>query len=364
VAHEGLAVVGAIGILAVIPAMSIQYREFLDRGGLRSSIRVTVAVSAISLALWVVISAFIPDAWGSPLEYPTAALAAVSGFLASLTVRDTTSRPLPAIFFAVGWTVFVFSPVALVVLFPVSVGIPIAAGPLDLGGALPVQVAVGASALVVLTVARGWAIESRVHARPRNWLLLLCALIVWAGWLVGFVGLELEVDSVITPRIIVNTVIAPLCAVIGWLVGQRVVTASNSVSGGVGGLLCGIVAISAGSAYFQPLGAAVTGIAAGFACSVFIYRRIRKTGRHTWFIVGAHLIAAGVGLVAVGLFGGSIGFIYDGQPTLVQVQVLSVVGVVVWAGVVSALLWLALRRAARASSPAMEVSDPAENPRA
>jgi ammonia channel protein AmtB len=347
VTHAGLTIVCTLGILAVIPAMSVQYREFLDRTGIRSSVVLTTFISASSLVIWLLISFFVPGVWSSPLVWPTAALAAVAGFLASLTVRDTTSHPLPAALFSIGWTTLVFSPIAIVVLFPTSVGIPLTAGPLDLGGALPVQVAVGAGALVVLTVARRWAVEDRSHVRPRSWLMLCCGLVIWAGWLLGFVGLELEVDSVITPRIIVNSIIAPLCAVIGWLIGQRIVSATTSASGAVAGLFCGVVAISAGSAYFEPLWAVITGLAAGIACSIFAHRRIAKTGRHAWFLVGGHLVAAAVGLIAVGLFGSTLGFIYDGQLTLVELQLLSIVVVATWAGLVSLLLWLLVRQAAR-----------------
>jgi ammonia channel protein AmtB len=345
--HPGLTIVCTFAILAVIPAMSIQYREFLDRTGLRSSIALTTLISTGSLLIWLLISFFIPSVWQSPLEYPTAALAAVAGFLSSLTGRDTTSHPLPAALFALVWTTLVFTPIAIVVLFPTSVGIPLTAGPLDLGGALPVQVAVGAGALVVLTVARKWAVEDRSHVRPRSWLLLASGLVSWGGWLLGFVGLELSIDSVVTPRIIVNTLVAPMLAVAGWLIAQRIVSATTNPAGAVAGLFSGIVAISAGSAYFTPLWAGLTGLVAGMVTAIFVTRRVRKTGRHAWFLVGAHLIAASVGLLMVGIFGLGLGLVYDGQVTLFQVQFVSIVAVVVWSGVVSLLLWLAVRRAAR-----------------
>lgn len=344
--HSALTTVCTIAILAVIPALSVQYREFLDRTGVRASTALTIFISATSFLIWLVVSFFVPHVWNSPLEYPTAALAAVAGFLASLTVRDTTSHPLTAALFSIGWTVLVFSPIAILVLYPTSVGIPVTAGPLDLGGALPVQVAVGAGALVVLTVARGWAVEDRSHTRPRPWLLLGCGLVIWAGWILGFVGLELQVDSVVTPRIILNSIIAPLCAVVGWMIGQRIISATTSASGAVAGLFCGVIAISAGSAYFEPLWAGLTGAAAGIACSIFVYRRIASTRRHAWFFVGGHLIAASVGLIMVGLFGSTLGFVYDGQLTLVVVQLVSIVVVVVWAGLISLVLWIIVRQAA------------------
>jgi Amt family ammonium transporter len=347
--HPGLTVVSTLAILAVIPALSIQYREFLDRVGRRSSIRLTLVISASSLLLWLVISLFFSTVRTSPLEYPTAALAAVAGFLASLTVRDTTSRSLPAIVFAVGWTIFVFAPVAIVVLFPTSVGIPLTAGPLDLGGALPVQVAVGAGALSVLVVARRWTVDDRSHVRPRSWLWLVSGLVIWAGWLLGFVGLELTIDSVITPRIIVNTLIAPVFGIIGWLIAQRIVNRRTTANAAVAGMFSGIVAVSSGAAYFSPMWAGVTGLIAGLTTALFVYSRIRRTGRHAWFLVGAHLLAASIGLLMVGFFGLGLGLIYTGQTTSFEMQFVSIAAVLLWSGLISTLLWIAVGRATPAA---------------
>jgi Amt family ammonium transporter len=338
-----LSIIGTIAILAVIPALSILYREFLDRTGQRASVSLTVVISASSLVLWLAFSAFVPGVIASPLELPTAALAAVGGFLSSLTVRDTTSHPVPPVLFSLGWTALVFTPVALVVLFPASLGLDVVTGPLDLGGALPLHVAVGGSALVVLTVARRWAVGNRSHVRPRSWLLLVSGVAIWAGWTLGYVSLELEIDSVVTPRILVNAIVAPLLGVVGWLIAQRIQTASTNMFGAVAGLLSGIVAIAAGSAYFTPLWAGITGLVAGIGCSLFVTATVRRTRRHAWFLVGAHLLAAVIGLVMVGLFGMSFGFIYDGQLTLVEVQFVSAAGVVLWSALVSLGLWLLVR---------------------
>jgi hypothetical protein len=52
----------------------------------------------------------------------------------------------------------------------------------------------------------------------------------------------------------------------------------------------------------------------------------------------------------VGLFGISFGFLYDGQLTLVEVQLLSAVIVVVWSALVSFGLWLLVRSLALRSA--------------
>ena len=74
---------------------------------------------------------------------------------------------------------------------------------------------------------------------------------------------------------------------------------------------------------------------------------MKATRRHAWFLVGAHLIAASVGLLMVGIFGLGLGLVYIGQPTLFQTQFVSIVAVVLWSGSISLLLWLVVRQAAR-----------------
>jgi Amt family ammonium transporter len=338
-----LTFVCTIGILLIIPAMSVLYREFLDRTGVRTAAVLTLAICTSSFAAWLAISLFIPGVANSPLEFPTAALAALSGFLASLTVRDTTAHAIPALLFSVVWTMVVFAPIAVFVFFPANIGLNSIDGPLDLAGALPVHAAVGSGALVILTVARRWTVTDRSHVRPRSWALFASGVVIWIGWILGSVGLDLSVDSLVTPRIITNTIVAPVLGVIGWLIVQRIRSATTSPIGAVAGLVCGLVAISAGSAYFTPLWAGVTGAAAGIAGSLFVSGWVRATRRHAWFIVGAHLLSAVVGLLMLGLFGTGFGFIFDGQISLLEIEFVSAFFVVVWAGVVSLVLWLGVR---------------------
>jgi Amt family ammonium transporter len=350
--HVVLAIVGTVAILAVIPALSVYYREFFAGTRPRASILLTVTISGSSLLLWLLISIFVVRVSGSPLEFPVAALAAVSGFLASLTVRDTTSRFLPATLFSIGWSVLVFSPVAIAVLFPTSVGIPVTMAPLDFGGALPVQVAVGSAALIVLLLTRRTTIDTRSLAHPKLWVLLTWGAVGWICWILGFVGLELMLDDLVTPIIVLNSIVAPVFGMFGWILVQRILTSTTTASGAAAGLLCGLIAITAGSAYLTPLSAGVTGVVAGIAASLFVTSRVNSTARRAWFIVGAHLIAAAAGLFMVGIFGSGLGLIYDGQPTLVEIQLASTAIVVVWSGLVSVLLWLPLRWVANRSRSA------------
>jgi Amt family ammonium transporter len=159
-------------------------------------------------------------------------------------------------------------------------------------------------------------------------------------------------DDLVTPIIVLNSIVAPVFGMFGWILVQRILTSTTTASGAAAGLLCGLIAITAGSAYLTPLSAGVTGVVAGIAASLFVTSRVNSTARRAWFIVGAHLIAAAAGLFMVGIFGSGLGLIYDGQPTLVEIQLASTAIVVVWSGLVSVLLWLPLRWVANRSRSA------------
>jgi Amt family ammonium transporter len=109
----------------------------------------------------------------------------------------------------------------------------------------------------------------------------------------------------------------------------------------------------------MPLWSGITGSVAGLAGALFVYGRIRRTGRHAWFLVGAHLVAASIGLLMVGIFGLGLGLIYTGQTTLFEVQFVSIIAVVLWSGLVSSVLWIGVRRSTRHGSPgALRLREP------
>jgi hypothetical protein len=349
--------VSTIAILATIPALSELYLPFLGsarrgqrrpglgRVGARSSAVLTLVVSAGAMAVWVLASLMVRGVTASPLWMPTAALAALAGFLTSLPVRDVTSRPAPVVAYSLGWTVLVFVPLALIMMFPARVGLDAAAGPVDLGGALPVHVAVGASALALLFARRRLPQSGPQGVVPPRVPLLSSGLVLWIVWAIGLVGMELALDG-ISGLIAVDSIVAPLAAVVGWALVERLRTTSVTASGVVAGLVCGLVSITPGSGFLSPVWAVITGATAGIVCAVFVYQRVASSGRRTWFLVGAHLVAAAIGLGYLGLSGTGFGFIFTGQLSVLLTQIGGCVLVVVWAGGVSLLLWPLARRLA------------------
>lgn len=347
-----LHVVSAIAILMLVPTLSLLYRPFLDVSDGRARTVLTLAVATSAAGVWIIVSSLVPSVSSSALWLPTTALAALAGFLSSIPLRDGPSRPLPVLVYSSAWSLCVFVPVALVVIFPHHLDLVAAFGILDLGGALPVHVAAGASVLALLLVKGRYPRSSRPHVLPGKRRLVASGIILWVGWAVGLAGLELAFDD-LTPLIVANSVLAPLAGVFGWTLIERIRTNTSTPSGLMGGLLCGLVAITPGGGLLSPGAALITGAVAGACCASLTFARVAATGQRAWFLVSAHLVAASVGLVSLALLGTGFGFVYTGQMGQVQVQLFSVVGVAAWAGGVSLLLWSLTRRLVPSTSEAV-----------
>lgn len=337
--------------VALIPTLALFYREFLDGSRPWASAVSTTAVTATCAGTWMALGGLMPDVASSALFIPTAALAGLAGFLATLTVRDTLLGILPAVIFAVLWTAIVFTPVALLTFFPDSVGSDTATAPTDHGGAILAHLTAGSALWAILLAERHHSREDRSHVRPRSWLLLVCAAGMWVLWTGSLVGLELAFD-VDTPRILVNSLIGPLTGLVAWVIVQRIMTARTTASGAAAGLVCGLVAVTPGCAVLDPLFAAVICGLAGIVCCILSVRRVRATGQMVWFLVCCHLVAAAIGVLLLGPFDSTIGFIYTGQTQTGLTQLSTTALVIGWSTIVTLLLW-PLARFVRRRSPAI-----------
>lgn len=339
-----MSVVAAVAVLGLIPTFTVLYHPLLAESRRRSR-RINTVIAVGCAALWAAVSAFLPGVTSSPLWLPTVAFAAVAGFLVSVPLRSRMAAARPVVAFCVAWCALVFVPVATVVLFPMSVGLSAAGSALDLGGVLPIHVAAGASALAVLTVLRRRPLISSAGARTSR--LVLAGALLWSLWALALVSLELAFDT-ITPIILTNVVIAPAASVLSWLVVERVRRHRNTLTSAGAGLVCGLVAVSAGSGLLEPVWAVLTGVIAGLVSASVV---LRNPGSARSAFVGLHLIPAALGLILLGLFSTGSGFIYTGQPTVVIAQLTITVAVVLWSAALSAGLWyvgLAVTRAVRA----------------
>lgn len=332
-----LPLLSAISIICMIPVLSVAYHRFLDRDVARRSAMLTAAISVGAGVLWLTGSSLVPGVSESPLWLPIASLSALAGFICSLPVRDVTSSRTAVLLYSLGWVLVVFLPLGLVV-FPPHLGIDPALLPIDMGGALAVHVAVGASAMALLLAGRGFPLSGRGHPLPSAGLVVASAILIPLFWTVAMVGLELAIDDA-TPLIVAGNILAALAAAVGWMVVERIHRKASSPSGVLAGLLCGLVAAAPGGGTLSPAWSIATGALAGVASATFVFSRSTASGRSAWVLVGVHFVAAALGLVSVGLFGEGFGFVFTGQVDILGAQLLGTIVAGCWAAGASLVLW-------------------------
>ncbi len=329
-------VLSVVAVAGMTAGAALVYRRMLPPS---PSLRLTVAISATGTVIWLLFAAVVRP--NLPLETVLliAALAAFATFVATIVVRANGLPFVPSMIFAFGWSVAVFVPVAMLSFTGVG---PLGVRPIDQGGSLAINVAAGAAALGVL-VSTGSAARRRGGSPLPYGMTTVGVVILSLGWLGWLVGSELAVDELTLP-IVANGVAGAAGGVVGWLVVQRIRHQSTTLAAVAAGLVSGLVAISAGSAMYEPIAAFVAAVLASSAACAFTLSRVARTARQQWFVVGSHLVAGAVGLVVLGLFANGFGFLFTGQYVVVRDQVICCVLVAAYSMGISVGLWALLRR--------------------
>ncbi|MCA0217831.1 MAG: hypothetical protein LCH43_10815 [Actinobacteria bacterium] len=332
----GLAALSVIAIAVMIAAIMVVYSRMLPAG---APIGVSLACVAVGTVTWLAVTIILRPALPAELVAPIAALGGLAALLATIVPRAFGAGAPGSVAFAAIWSVLVFVPVAWLSFSGLG---PFGVRPIDQGGSLAINVAAGAAAVGVLVSGGAGAPPLRPSAVPRGFATVGVILLTlgWIGWLVGA---ELAIDD-LTPGILINGAFAAGGGVVGWLVVQRIRHQSTTLSAVAAGIVSGLVGVSAGAPMYGAPAAFVVGIIASASACLFTLRRVGDTRRQQWFIVGSHLIAGAVGLVALGLFANDLGFLFTGQYVFVRDQVICCILVAGWSMGVAALLWLVLRR--------------------
>ncbi|MDP3209411.1 MAG: hypothetical protein Q8M65_09715, partial [Rhodoglobus sp.] len=261
-------------------------------------------------------------------------------FMSTIVVRSSGLSSVASILFALAWTVAVFIPVAMLSFTGMG---PFGLRPIDQGGSLAINVAAGAAALGALVCTK--SMPRRASGSPLPVGMATAGVVALSvGWLGWMVGSELAIDELI-PVILANGVAGAAGGVAGWLVVQRIRHQSTSLGAVAAGLVSGLVAVSAGSAMYEPFAAFVVAVLASSAACLFTISRVGRSPRQQWFIVGSHLVAGAVGLVGLGLFANGFGFLFTGQYVVLRDQVISCVLIAAYSMGVAIGLWFALRGA-------------------
>ena len=237
-----------------------------------------------------------------------------------------------------------------VVVFPAAALVPLAlTAPcrftgcafVDFGGALPLFVS--ASAFVLLA----WSPRRpRSLPIPRGQEALAGVLGFWVAFALWLTSLEAALDAYL-PRILLAGAVGPAAAALGWVLVDRLRAVDRPVTRSLGfGFLAGIAATTSGAVTVSFPWSAVVGVLAGmFAALIHSARLIVRAGAAPRW--GLTLLGAtAVGFLAPPVWGDTIGILFSAQVGILAAPLMAFLGVAVGSALVSAPVWLLVRRRA------------------
>jgi Amt family ammonium transporter len=246
---------------------------------------------------------------------------------------------------------------------------------LDYAGGTVVHINAGvAGGVLALLIGRrvGWPKDV---GRPHNLTLtMIGAGLLWFGWYGFNVGsIVFTSDALSSPAkfsaqfygetgvTFMNTTLATMAAMLAWLLMERILHGKATSLGAASGVVAGLVAITPSCGAVSTLGALIVGAIAGAVCSVAIGMKYRFGLDDSLDVVGVHLTGGIIGALLIGFLGtrtspqgldglftdanghGMNGLFYGGSAELLFHQFLGVLFTVVWCGVFTALIGLAIK---------------------
>jgi Amt family ammonium transporter len=248
---------------------------------------------------------------------------------------------------------------------------------LDYAGGTVVHINAGIAGLVLAIVLGkrvGWPRES---GRPHNVpFTLLGAGLLWFGWYGFNVGsivftegsqaawakltggddgftAQFQGETGVT---FMNTTLATAAAMLAWLLVERIVHGKATAIGAASGIVAGLVAITPSCGAVSLLGAIIVGLLAGAICAVAVGVKFRFGFDDSLDVVGVHLVGGIIGALAIGFLGtldspqgidgffpNNGGLFYGGDAVLLWHQFLGVVFTLVWSGVLTTVIALAIK---------------------
>jgi Amt family ammonium transporter len=203
-----------------------------------------------------------------------------------------------ATFIAV-WLVLVYGPVAHWVF---AGGWLADMGALDFAGGAVVHINAGAAALAVILVIgkrKGYPDEQMLpHNLP---FTILGTGILWFGWAGFNAGSALAADG-IAAQALINTILAPAAAMLGWLVVERVKGGHATTLGAASGAVAGMVAITPCAGFVGGMAPIYIGFGTGIVCYLALGLKKRFGFDDSLDVIAVHLVGGLFGSIVLGLF--------------------------------------------------------------
>ena len=239
--------------------------------------------------------------------------------------------------FMVIWSLLVYAPICHWVW--ASDGFFFKLGALDYAGGTVVHINAGIAGLVgalMLGKRKGYGVTPM---QPANLTIAVVgAAVLWVGWMGFNGGSGLAADGRAAMAIVVSQ-IAAAGGLVAWMAAEWAYRGKPSLLGMISGAIAGLVGITPGSGFVEPLPALAIGIAAGLVCFWSVAILKRKLGyddaQDGW---GVHGVGGIVGALLTGVFATARVTGTDLPPVLTQVgiQALSVIATLVYGGIMSA----------------------------
>lgn len=274
----------------------------------------------------------------------------------------------PLIIFTVLWLTLAYFPIAHMVWYwagpdflhaaPDDSGLLWGWGALDFAGGTVVHINAGVAGLIGCIVI-GPRIGYKSEPMPPHSLVMtmIGASLLWIGWFGFNAGSGLEANA-FGALAFINTFTATAAAGATWAIIEQIVHKKPSLLGGASGVVAGLVAITPAAGFAHPGTAILLGAVASLVCFFFVTTVKNKLNYDDSLdVFGIHAVggivgAIGTGIVANPAFGGQ-GWIdytapvakageYD-MAAQIMTQIWAVGTTIVWTGVVSTVLFLALK---------------------
>jgi Amt family ammonium transporter len=244
---------------------------------------------------------------------------------------------------------------------------------LDYAGGTVVHINAGVAGGVLALVIGKRVGFKRDPMKPHNLTLtMIGAGLLWFGWY-GF-----NVGSIVftqqgtsksgwgsfeamftgeTGATFMNTTVATMCAMLGWLAMERMLHGKATSLGAASGVVAGLVAITPSCGAVNVTGAIVVGGLAGLVCAWTVSLKYRFGLDDSLDVVGVHLVGGILGAVLIGFVGtttspqgidglfpaGGNGLFYGGNASLLGHQCLGVLFTLVWTGVLTTVIATAIK---------------------
>ena len=369
----------ALVLMMTIPGLALFYCGMVRKKNVLATMAQSIACTALCSLLWFAIGyslSFVGDApWLGTFERlflrgigmeATSAFAptipellyvvyqmAFAIFTVALIAGAVADRMRFSAFlwFAAGWLIFVYVPIAHWVW---GGGFLASAGALDFAGGTVVQLNAGIAGLIaayVLGKRHGYGSD---NFAPHDLSLAVIGMgMLWIGWL-GFAGGSALGANARAAFAITATHLAASAGALSWMLLEWWTRGKPSVLGLITGAVAGLATITPASGFVLPWHGVVIGIIGGAICFwACTWVKVRLGYDDSLDVFGVHGVGGAAGTILTGVFAvaalsvspdspeGSSGLL-EGNARQVLIQFYAVIAVLIWSGALTFILLKAI----------------------